>query len=95
MESVNGKYVWVADENGFAKQQDIEVAGTYQDKWIVKDGLKAGDKVIGTNLQSMRQGMKVQETELTEEEKAKKIQAKKDALKYSMTDKPNRKDKAE
>ena len=95
MESVNGKYVWMIDENNTAKQNDIEVDGAYQDYWIVKDGLKEGDKIIATNLQSLRQGMKVQETELTEEEKAKKVQAKKDALKYSMTDKPNRKDKAE
>ena len=93
LESVNGKYVWVIDEKNTAKQQNIEVAGTYREYWIVKDGLKDGDKVISSNLQSMRQGTKVKETELSDEEKAKKIQAKKDALEYSMTEKPNQKKK--
>ncbi len=91
LESVNGKYVWIIDENGTAKQQNIEVSGAYKEDWIVKDGLKAGDKIISSNLQSMRQGTKVKETELSDAEKAQKVQAKKDALEYSMTEKPNQK----
>ena len=79
------------DEKNTAKQQNIEVVAPYQDCWIVQSGLKAGDKVISTNLQTMRQGIKVQEVQLSEEEKAKKELAKKEAVEYSMTEKPNQK----
>ena len=90
LESINGKYVWIIDENSCAKQQNIEVAGSYQDYWIVKDGLKTGDKIISSNLQSIRQGSKIQVVELSEEEKAKKELARKEALEYSVTEKLNK-----
>lgn len=91
LESVNGKYVWVIDENNCAKQQDIEVSGAYDDKWIVANGLKPGDKIISSNLQMMRQGVKVQEIELSAEEKANKQKAREEALQTSVTMKPNQK----
>ena len=89
LESINGKYVWMIDENNCAKQQNIEVSGVYEDNWIVISGLKPGDKIISSNLQMMRQGVKVQETELSAEEKEKKQKAREEALKSSMTMKPN------
>ena len=93
LESVNGKYVWMIDENHCAKQQDIIVSGVNEDNWVVKNGLKPGDKIISSNLQMMRQGVKVQEVELTAEEKAKKQKAREEALESSMTMKPNQKNK--
>lgn len=93
LESVNGKYVWTIDENGCAKQQDIEVSGTIDKNWIVKSGLKAGDTIISSNIQSIRQGSKVQVIELTAEEKAEKVEARKEADNSNMTLKPNQKKK--
>ena len=93
LESVNGKYVWMIDENGCAKQQDIEVSGTIGKNWIVKSGIKAGDTVISSNLQSIRQGSKVQVIELTAEEKAEKVEARDEADHSNMTLKPNQKKK--
>ena len=96
LESVNGKYVWVIDENNCAKQKDIEVSGAYGDNWVVSGGLNEGDKVISSNLQMMRQGVKVQEVELSAEEKAQKQKAREEALQTSVTMKPNqKKEKAE
>ena len=89
LESINGKYVWMIDENGLAKQQNIEVSGSYNDFWVVTDGIKEGDKIISSNLQSLRQGVKVQEIQLSEEIKKKKQQAREDALKATITMKPN------
>ena len=89
LESINGKYVWIIDENGCAKQKNIEVSGAYNDFWIVSDGLKPGDKIIASNLQSLRQGVKVSEIELPEEIKLKKQQAREEALKSTITMKPN------
>jgi len=91
LESVNGKYVWMIDENNCAKQQDIEVSGAHEDYWIVKNGLKPGDKIISSNLQMMRQGVKVQEIELSQEIKDRKQKAREDALNSSITMKPNQK----
>ncbi len=91
LESVSSKYVWVIDENGCAKQQDIEVIGTYERDWIIKDGLKVGDEVISSNLQKIRQGSRVQVIELTAEEKAEKVEARKEADNSDMTTKPNKK----
>lgn len=93
LESVNGKYVWMIDENGCAKQQDIEVNGSFERNWIVKSGLKAGDTIISSNIQSMRQGLKVQVIELTEQEKQEKIEARDEAEHSNMTTKPNQKNK--
>lgn len=93
LESVNGKYVWIIDENGCAKQQDIEISGAYEKDWIIKDGLKAGDVVISSNLQKIRQGSKVQVIELTAEEKAEKAAAREEADNSNMTIKPNQKKK--
>ena len=93
LESVNGKYVWIIDEKGCAKQQDIEVSGAIDKNWIVKSGLKAGDTIISSNLQSIRQGSKVQVIELTAEEKAEKVEARDEADHSNMTLKPNQKKK--
>lgn len=93
LESVNGKYVWMIDEKGCAKQQDIEVSGTYEKNWIVKSGLQAGDKIISSNIQSMRQGLRVQVIELTEQEKQEKVEARDEAEHSNMTLKPNQKKK--
>lgn len=92
LESVNGKYVWVIDENNCAKQRDIEVSAPYKDYWILQSGLNEGDKVISSNLQSIRQGAKVQVIKLSDEEKAKKELAKQEALQYSVTEKLNKND---
>ena len=93
LESLNGKYVWALGEDNVVKQQDIEVSGAYGRNWIVKTGLKAGDVVVSSNIQSMRQGAKVQVIELTPEQKAEKAAAREEAEHSNMTDKPNQKNK--
>ena len=91
LESVNSKYVWSIDENGLAKQIDIDVSAPYEDNWIVINGLKPGDKIISSNIQSIRQGVKVKEIELSEEDKAKKEKAREEAIHSNLALKPNRK----
>ncbi len=70
LENVNSKYVWIIDENGCAKQKNIEVRGQYDKYWILKDGLKVGDVIIATNIQNLREGSKVQIVEQTKKEEA-------------------------
>lgn len=91
LESLNGKYVWVLGEDNIVKQQDIEVRGSYGKYWIVKSGLNIGDVVVSSNIQSVRQGSKVQVIELTPEQKAEKAAAREEAEHSTMTLKPNQK----
>ena len=45
-ENQEGKYVYTINETGMPKLTYIKVQGQSGDNWIVKDGLKAGDRVI-------------------------------------------------
>ena len=41
-----GKTVWTVDAAGKARRQPIRTAGTYENSWIVREGLEAGDRLI-------------------------------------------------
>lgn len=58
-ESTDGKYVMIIDSEGKAQQKIIQIEEEFEKKWIVSEGLKAGDKVIDKGLQKVRPGMKV------------------------------------
>ena len=45
-ENQEGKYVYTFGEDGMPKITYIKVSGQTGDNWIVKEGLKAGDKII-------------------------------------------------
>ena len=44
--------------------RQVKVSRSLGDKWLVEDGLKAGDKVIVEGLQKIQPGMPVQATEM-------------------------------
>ena len=58
-ENQAGKYVYVVDENDIPQLVYIKVAGQHGDNWIVKDGLKTGDKIIVDGIQKVVPGAKV------------------------------------
>lgn len=68
LESVNSKFVWIIDENGRAKQQDIKVGNAYGDYWILTEGLNIGDTIISSNIQKIHQGSKVEKVEKAQTE---------------------------
>lgn len=45
-ENQEGKYVYVLDEKGLPELRYIKVQGQSGENWIVREGLKSGDKVI-------------------------------------------------
>ena len=45
-ENQEGKYVYIIDENNLPQLTYIKVQGQSGENWIVREGLKAGDKVI-------------------------------------------------
>lgn len=53
-ESKDGMLVYTVNEESQAVPQIIEAEGQYDGQWIVKSGLKGGDKVIGKGLLSIK-----------------------------------------
>lgn len=58
-ENQEGKYVYTLDEKGLPKLTYIKVQGQSGNNWIVKSGLKAGDKVITEGILKVMPGSPV------------------------------------
>ncbi len=52
--------VMVVNAEGKAEQRKVTIAGQTGNSWIISEGLSSGDKIIVSNLQSIRAGMPVQ-----------------------------------
>ena len=65
-ENPQTKYVYKIDEKGLPQIQNITTYGQDGQDWIIKEGLKAGDKIIVTGLQKVMPGEPIRE--LTKEE---------------------------
>lgn len=58
-----GANAMVAGKNGKVELRSVKVSQTIGDKWLVEEGLAAGDKVIVEGLQKIQPGVPVQATE--------------------------------
>lgn len=58
--SDTGGTVYVIDGEGMATVRPIKLGALVDGRWIVEEGLKAGDTVIVSNLQKIRPGVSVQ-----------------------------------
>ena len=58
-----GTTAMVVGEDGNVAVREVRVSQTVGDKWLVEDGLAAGDRVIVEGLQKIRPGAAVQATE--------------------------------
>lgn len=56
----HGGTVFVVDANGQAAIQPVELGAMVDGRWIVKDGLRVGDRVIVSNIQKLRPGEPVE-----------------------------------
>lgn len=54
------KSVWLVSPEGNAVRQTIEVDGTYEGNWVVREGLQPGDKVIVEGRMNLREGAALQ-----------------------------------
>ena len=59
MENQEGLYVYILDENNLPRMSYIKTLGSVDNKWIVSEGIKTGDKIITTGLQKVIPGAKV------------------------------------
>lgn len=78
-ENQEGKYVYTIDETGMPKLTYIKVQGQSGDNWIVKDGLKTGDRVIVDGILKVTPGTPVKI--VSKEEMAKLNEVKSDKKK--------------
>lgn len=78
-ENQEGKYVYTIDETGMPKLTYIKVQGQSGDNWIVKEGLKAGDRVIVDGILKVTPGTPVKI--VSKEEMAKLNEVKSDKKK--------------
>lgn len=51
--------IWIVNDKGQAEQKTFETSRTVGNYWLVKSGLKAGDKIIVNGVQKIRAGMPV------------------------------------
>ncbi len=58
-ENQEGKYVYIVDETNIPKLTYIVVQGQTGDRWIVKDGLKVGDRIIVEGVSKVMPGVPV------------------------------------
>ncbi len=68
-ENQAGKYVYVVDENNLPQLVYIKVDGQYGDNWIIKDGLKIGDKIIVDGIQKVVPNAAIRIKEKSESQK--------------------------
>ena len=53
-ENQAGKYVFTIDDKDLPQITYIKVGGQYGDNWIIKEGLKAGDKIVTDGIQKVK-----------------------------------------
>ena len=75
MQDSTGRYVYTVDADNKAVQTYITTEGDYGDYFIVKEGLKPGDKFIATGVIKVMNGMGVKVVPIEENPEAKSAQA--------------------
>ena len=61
----NGKYVMVV-KDGVAEQRYVDIGETFKDRFVIKNGLKANEKIAITGVQKLSNGQKVKAAEALE-----------------------------
>jgi membrane fusion protein, multidrug efflux system len=57
-----GAYAMVVGQNGKVVRKSVDANDSYQNDWIVTNGLSAGDQVVVSNVQGLHEGMAVAAT---------------------------------
>ena len=63
VESQGGTQVYVVSEDNKVDSRTVEVGQAYKRQWIIKKGLKKGERVIYDGLQKVCPGMEVKVTD--------------------------------
>ena len=60
MQGDQGRFVWIAGQDGKAAPRPVEAVAWSDSNWVVRKGLSVGDQVIVDNLMKIRTGAPVQ-----------------------------------
>lgn len=93
--STDGASVMVVGAEDKVEVRSVKTSASQDDKWIISDGLKAGDRVIVEGLQKIRPGMTVKPVEWKKTEKADASPAASASASASAVQQPTQKPKAE
>ncbi len=63
-EILDRRYVFVADDKAIAHQREITVARELEDIFVIKNGLKAGEKFVLEGVRQVRDGKQLEHTEI-------------------------------
>lgn len=69
LQDSKGRYVYVVDENNIVQTRYFKDNGQHENYWIIKDGLKEGDKFVTTGLTKLMPKQKVKIAQAQKEEK--------------------------
>ena len=72
LQDSKGRFVYVVDENNLVQTRYFKDNGQHENYWIIKDGLKEGDKFVTTGLTKLmpKQKVKIVETQAPQDQKA-------------------------
>ncbi len=62
LQTQEGTYVFVVDKDNKVEKRMVKTGASHEHQWIVKKGLKKGERVIAEGLQKVRPGMDVKVT---------------------------------
>ena len=68
LQDTRGKFVYVVDSDNIVQTRYFKDNGQFENSWIIKDGLKEGDKFVSTNLTKLMPKSKVKIAETTKAE---------------------------
>lgn len=65
-EEQQGRFVLVVNDKNIVEKRMVKLGARYDVRWMVEEGLNAGDKIIVDGLQKVRMGIEVETTEQTD-----------------------------
>jgi membrane fusion protein (multidrug efflux system) len=69
LEGPQGKFIYVVDEKGTAQPRPVQAGAWSGDAWIIKEGLKGGERVIVDGVMKLGPGAPVKIAEKPAAEK--------------------------
>ena len=64
----NGKkHVWVIDADNKARQREVTTGTAFENKWVIENGLKQGERLIVEGTMTLADGQRVKPQKVTQE----------------------------
>jgi membrane fusion protein (multidrug efflux system) len=67
IEADGSKTVWLVDRKNIAIKREVKTSATYENNWVISNGLNSGDKVIVEGTMMLQSGVKVDPKNIKQE----------------------------